>query len=223
MALHMRQLGGGPTRDLEERVRLIDRCSSKEDYRYHVFQEFPSTMLRQHHVRDLFGVNSIMEVEEYPEEIMFIQVVKDVLRSDAPPKGLYHNHHYEGSTEGGGGIVGPTGVALVREDGRGGAMFLWAEALQEWVEGVMAELFAERDMVRLMRDEMVEDAEDAMGANQGLEHTLTEADVEKVVELSAELKAARVEVARLCERVVGLSERKTDLLAELEASQAKVV
>ncbi|KAL5985227.1 hypothetical protein ACLOJK_036465 [Asimina triloba] len=72
-------------RDLEERVCIIDGCSSQEEYRYHVLKEHPSVALGHHHIRDLFEVSPIMVKErrkvvaagKCPEETVVVQVAKE--------------------------------------------------------------------------------------------------------------------------------------------------
>ncbi|KAL5980293.1 hypothetical protein ACLOJK_028201 [Asimina triloba] len=80
--------------ELEERIRLLDGCSSREEYHYHVLRkrstpdQFP---VDRPHAQDRFGVTSIMEEEErrkiivvgkHLEKVAMEQVSRKALRLD---------------------------------------------------------------------------------------------------------------------------------------------
>ncbi|KAL5980806.1 hypothetical protein ACLOJK_028717 [Asimina triloba] len=77
--------------ELEERLHLINGCTSREEYHYHVLRERSRLSVKHPYVQDQFGVSSIMDEDERwkviavgkrPEEVGVEQVSREVLRPD---------------------------------------------------------------------------------------------------------------------------------------------
>ncbi|KAL5975686.1 hypothetical protein ACLOJK_020012 [Asimina triloba] len=76
--------------ELDERIRLIDGCTSQAEYRYHMLRESVRLSMGRPRAWDLFGTSYIMRKEECrrviaagkrPKEVGMAQVTREVLKS----------------------------------------------------------------------------------------------------------------------------------------------
>ncbi|KAL5978047.1 hypothetical protein ACLOJK_037070, partial [Asimina triloba] len=183
---------------LEERIHLIDGCSSRAEYHYHVLRERVCLSLGRPRVWDLFGMSRIMSEEEHRKII----TTESILRSRV--KALW-----ERAQEVLAGLIEELGAATLELG---------------WAKETRAELLTELDAMRAERDKTRNDAEGTTLAKQGLEQALEEAAYarEEASRLSFKLSTMKDEATTLRDQVGNLGVKEVELSSKLESSQAEI-
>ncbi|KAL5980232.1 hypothetical protein ACLOJK_036699 [Asimina triloba] len=202
--------------DLEERICAVDGCFAWVEYQYHVMEKHPPLVLGRHHVEDL----------KRPEELVLIQVAREVLRPNAPPSVWEHLEDFIKAM-----VVEACLEELRHEDTAGGGQ-------RDQAKKNIVDLLEARDAALLQQDEAINNIEAVIGAKRGLELALEEANAE-VASLRLAMREIEASTKRLFEQLGALQaerarmeclwsedsqshEKATELTVKLEASKTEV-
>ncbi|KAL5985202.1 hypothetical protein ACLOJK_036440 [Asimina triloba] len=214
--------------ELEERICLIDGCSSWGKYYYPMLKECVRLSLG----RPQEERRKIIAVGKRPEESGMAQVTREVLRPDASFPSNWE--HLEESLA---GIISEA-CRMAGEELRGERRFFFqllkmdrranrVKALQERAKEAVAkliheaELLVELDASRAKRDEARDDVEGAAFTKQDLEQTLEEATA-KATGLCLQKLNAKTSIQPLSDQAACAQEEASKLSLELDTAKVEV-